>query len=90
MMNHKLQHFPISGTRESREHLPSGKPWANQPANPEGAKFFRSWLVYDFDMETTVTHRRVDWNVILGLGLATALSASFWATLGLMMARLWN
>jgi len=88
-MNYKLQPFPVTRSHESRVHLPSRKARGVAPENLEDAKFFRSWLVYDSDLETTRTGR-VNWNVVLGLGLVVALSASFWATIGLMMARLWK
>jgi hypothetical protein len=85
-----MMNLQPSPTRESRVHLPVSKPWGAPPANLEEAEFFRSWLVYDFDLETTRTRSRVNWSLVLGLGLVVALSASFWATIGLMMARLWK
>ncbi len=88
-MNYKLQPFPVTSTRKSRVHVPESKAWDFPLENSEDAKFFRSWLVYDSDLQTTRS-RRVNWNVMLGLGLVVALSASFWATIGLMMTRLWK
>jgi hypothetical protein len=90
MMSHKLQPFPMSSARESRVHLPVSKALGVPPENSEEAKFFRSWLVYDSDLQTTRSGCRVNWNVVLGLGLVIALSVSIWATVGLMMARLWQ
>jgi hypothetical protein len=89
MMNYKLQPFPVTSTRESRVLPPSSKTWGVAPESLEDPKFFRSWLVYDSDLKTTRTGR-VNWNVVLGLGLVVILSASFWATIGLMMARFWK
>jgi len=88
-MKNKLQPFPMSSARQSHAHSPASKAWGVPPENSEEAKFFRSWLVYDSDLQTTRTGR-ANWNVMLGLGLVVALSATFWATIGLMMTRLWK
>jgi hypothetical protein len=85
MMNHRLQPSPTSSIRES---LPLSEPTGAPPA--ENAKFFRSWLVNDSDLETTRTHGRVNWNTVLGLTMAIVVSACFWAGVGLMIALVWK
>jgi hypothetical protein len=83
-MTHRLQMSPISISRGSRVHLPL------IPSNREDAKFFRSWLVYDSVIQTNLEPRRLNWHMVLGLALATAVSASIWAGIGLMIARIWK
>ena len=78
MMNYRMQFSPMSGTHQSRL------------ASWEDAKFFRSWLVYDSDLEATRTRGRVNWNMVLGVALATGISACFWAGVGLMIAWVWK
>jgi hypothetical protein len=57
---------------------------------PEDARFFRSWFVYDFNLKTIRPSGRVNWNLIAGLGLASAVSAGFWVGMGLMIVRFWK
>jgi hypothetical protein len=68
--------------REQRESLP-GNYW-------EDVKFFRSWLVYDFNIRPGLELPRVNWKAALGLALATAVSASIWAGIILVVARVWR
>jgi hypothetical protein len=53
-------------------------------------KFLRSWLVYDSEEETLRSQGRVNWYMVLGLVLATAISAGFWTGVGLVIARAWK
>jgi len=85
-MNYRVQISPISSTCESEIAVPVRERRCAPPA--ENTKYFRSWLVFDSDLEITRTRRRVNWAMVLGLALATAISASFWAGVGLIMARL--
>jgi hypothetical protein len=84
MMNFKLQPSPISGTRESRV-----KTWGVS-AKASDAKFFHLRLVYHSDLEAAHSHGRINWSSILGLALATAVSACFWAGVGLAIAHIWK
>ena len=90
VMNHRLQLSPVSSTRESPKRLPINEPWGVQPANGEKRKFFRPWLVHESIVQTGPVPRRIRWNMVLGLALATAVSASIWAGVGLMIARVWK
>ena len=86
MMNYRLQLSPISSTHDS---MPLRQRWSVPAANWEDAKFFRSWLVYDSGLEPNRTPG-ITWNSVLGLALAIAVSACFWAGIGLMIARAWK
>lgn len=85
-MNYRLS--PISGSRESQIELRSREGRQGTKTNWEDAKFFRSWLVYDCNLE--LQHVGINWNVVLGLGAAVILSVSFWVAAGVMIARLWQ
>lgn len=88
-MNYRWQLSPLSGTRESQAGLSSSERWQVPFSHWENAKFYRSWLVYDFNPQGAAT-RGIDWNVLLGLAFTVGVSASFWTGVGLLIARVWN
>jgi hypothetical protein len=90
MTNYKLQPFPTSSTRESRVRLRLTEPGDAQPTTLDDASFIRSWLVYDSEQDTVRPGGRVNWNVVLGLVLAIAVSAGFWTGLGLVIVHFWK
>lgn len=51
-------------------------------------EFMRSWAVYDSTL--AVGPREFRWGALLGLSLATAVSASIWAGIGLILTNLVN
>jgi hypothetical protein len=53
-------------------------------------KFLRSWLVYDSDIQSSLAAGPNNHNRFLGLALLVGISASFWAGIGLMIARVWK
>lgn len=88
-MNYRLQFSPISGIRESQVDLPSQKRQAGQRTVwEEDAKLYRSWAVYDSAMEPK--RAGINWNMVLGLGLALAIGVGFWVAVGTMVARLFR
>jgi hypothetical protein len=87
-MKYRLQFSPISGTRESHADQLSLQP--SPFANSRDANFFRSWLVYDSDLEAEDAPDRLHGNMVLGLSLAVMISATFWVGVGLMIERLWR
>lgn len=54
------------------------------------AQFLRSWLEYDSELKQSVSRGRVNWGAVSGLALAVAVSATFWAAMGLIAVRLWR
>ena len=60
------------------------------PANWEDARFFRSWLVYDSKIRPGLELPRINWNKVLGLARAIAVSGGFWAAIGLVIAQIWR
>lgn len=85
-MNYRLQLSPISGIRESQVEVPSQERRAGQQKAWEDTKLYRSWAVYGSDMAPQRV--RINWNMVLGLGLALAVSAGFWVVVGTIVARL--
>jgi hypothetical protein len=94
-MSYKSQLFPLSSTCETPlRRLISGS-WGSSPANLrdmnlQDMKFQRSWLVYDSDIQTGHAAGRATRNMVLGLALAMAVSATFWAGAGLLIAHVWK
>jgi len=80
-----LQLSPQASTRIS---------FANQaPWNPQGSRdidFLRSWFEDDSDLDLSVVRDRTNWNAIAGLAFTISVSASFWAGIGWMIARIWG
>ena len=88
-MNYRLQLSPISGSRQSQIDVASHERRQGQQGNWEDAEFFRSWLDYDSDAEPN-RKRGTNWNLVLGLALAVAVSAAFWVGAGVLFARIWK
>jgi hypothetical protein len=53
-------------------------------------KFLRSWFVYDSEIQSGLAASATKRNRFLGLALLVGISASFWAGVGLMIARVWK
>jgi hypothetical protein len=89
-MSYKSQLFPLSSTRETPLRQRISQAWGSTPSNLQDMKFLRSWFVYDSELENNRTHGRVNWNMVLGLVLAIAVSAGFWTGVGLLIAHAWR
>ncbi len=89
-MSHKLQLSPVFKTRESPWRIPVQVRWGTPPGNLEDARFFRSWLVYDSDLEMTRTRGRINWNLIAGLTLMAVISAAGWGGVAWLVAHFWK
>jgi hypothetical protein len=55
----------------------------------QDVKLASPWLDYDSRVRPGLA-RRVKWNTVLGLALATAVSASIWTGIGLAVVRIWK
>jgi hypothetical protein len=89
-MSYKSQLFPLSSTCETTLRRPISYSRGSSPPNLQGMKFFRSWLVYDSELENGRRQGRGKWNAVLGLTLATGIGVSFWTGVGLMIAHFWK
>jgi len=88
-MSYKSQLCPLSGTCETPLRLPIQGSWGSSPMDSLDMKFLRSWFVYDSAIQSgsaSSTKR----SRFLGLALLVGISASFWAGVGLMIARVWK
>jgi hypothetical protein len=88
-MSYKSQLNPLSGTCEKPLRLPIRGSWGSAPPDSGDIKFLRSWLVYDSDIPDSLAGQS-NHNRFLGLLLLVGISASFWAGIGLMIARVWK
>jgi hypothetical protein len=89
-MNYRLQLSPIFGTQDSHLDVPSRESQEGPATRWEDAEFFRSWLVYDSDLDSASTKGRGNGPMVLGLALTVIVSVIFWVGLGLMIASRWK
>jgi hypothetical protein len=50
--------------------------------------FLSSWLEDDNQSDPTNERRHINWGAISGLALSLAISASFWAGVGVLISRM--
>ena len=88
-MSYKSQLFQSN----LRQRMLIGPSWgtssASLAANLQDIKLVSPWLDYDAKVRPGLV-RRVKWNTVLGLGLASAVSASIWTGIVLAVARIWK
>lgn len=87
-MSFKSQLYPLSGICEKPLHLPIRGSWGSAPADSGDMKFLRSWLVFDSESQSHLASETTR-NRFLGVALLVGISASFWAGIALMIARVW-
>jgi hypothetical protein len=87
-MSYKSQLYPLSSTFETPLHRRVIDSWSALPADFEEMNFLRSWLVYDCELQVGEVLRRNRGNMAFGLGLALAISASFWTGFALLIEQL--
>jgi len=65
-----------------------------QLTNWHDVRIFRSWAAYDssFDWPArrSSAQRHINWSSVLGIGMAAAVSAGFWAVVGAVIAHFWG
>jgi hypothetical protein len=83
-MNNRMQLSATSHGSKSRSPLRFGERWARW----EDVKFFRSWLVYDSDLEASRSRGRLNWNMLAGLMAMVVISAGGWSCIGLLVRHL--
>lgn len=93
-MRHRSQLSPRSAVHE----LPVKVSFSEGPTDLltkwNEARFFRSSAVYDsnldFAPEGVGAQPPIRWSSVLGIGLATVVSASFWAVVAVVIAHFWG
>jgi hypothetical protein len=83
-MNHRLQLSPVSHSLGR----PAGFGTKRNSLRWENVKFFRSWLVYDSGLEESRSKGRINWNVVMGLCVMAAVSASGWYGISMLVRHL--
>jgi len=84
-VSYKSSQLSPQSTRNASLRIAILGPWNSQPPNCRDAELFRSWLVYDPELDAPY---RIDRNVMLGIALVFGVSASFWAGVGFAIAQL--
>ena len=85
-MNYRLPFLPVADLRELQTPFPTDKAPRILPVDWEDeVELFRAWAAYETGFEPMRPKR----NPFLGLLLAFAVGAGFWAAAGLLIARLW-
>jgi hypothetical protein len=74
-MSYKLQAIPASG---------------NDGALPATWEEAISWLGYDSKIRPGLELPQVNWNALLGLTLAIAVSGGVWAGIGRLIVHIWK
>ena len=92
MTNNKSR---LSVVRKSSPRQPLAQSWVYSSAhhtelNLHDMDLLRSWAILDSDLRADLAQGHLNWNMILGLALATAVSASIWTGVGLVIASLWK
>jgi hypothetical protein len=85
-MNYKSQPY-LSSSSERISIRPS---WGYSTVNLQDVKLLNPWIEYDSTVRPGLTSSRIRWNTVLGIGLATAVSASIWTGIVLAVTRIWK
>ena len=78
---------PQTGTRVTAKSVAVDS-WSTSSSSTLDMGFLRSWFESDTDCDES--HRGTNWGAISGLALSVAISASFWAGVIWMVARVWR
>lgn len=89
-MSYKSELFARYSTSDLTLPPSGSRSWLSSSATSRDAEFLRAWLVYDSEVQTDVASGRTRFSRLLGVALLVGISASVWAGIGLMIARLWN
>ncbi|HYM77997.1 MAG TPA: hypothetical protein VE377_18625 [Candidatus Dormibacteraeota bacterium] len=87
MSSRLLQFPPQTSTRAVRMRAIPLR-WVGLDGGLGDNGFLSSWLEDDTHTDGTSVRRRINWGAISGLALSLAISATFWAGVALLIARL--
>lgn len=87
-MNHKMQLSPMSDSARMHNGLTFAGRWGRPLADWENVKFFRSWLVYDSDVESNRSHGRFNWNMLAGFIAMITISLAGWSAVAFLVKHL--
>jgi len=86
-MSYEISQLSPLSTRRANLGVSIQGPWNSPSHNHRNVEFFRCWLIYDQELDPP---RCVNRDVMLGMALVFAISASFWAGVGLAIAQVWK
>ena len=86
-MSYKSSQLSPLSTRGANFRISIQGPWTSPSLDSKEVEFFRSWLIYDPELDEPHRNKR---DVVLGMALVFCISASFWAGLGLAIAHVWK
>jgi len=78
-------HTPRARSPISRP--PTSRGWSAPLVGAQDIEFIRFRLVYDSGPNSS---NSINWNKVLGLVMTTAISASFWTSVGFLVSRFWK
>lgn len=84
-MNHKMQLSPMSTGTKIQSDLTFAGRWGRPLADWEDVKFFRSWLVYDSDVESNRSQGRFNWNMLAGFTAMVMISVGGWSGIAFLV-----
>lgn len=84
-MSHRLQLSGLSTSTKMHTGLTFAGRWGRPLADWEDVKFFRSWLVYDSDLESNRSRGRFNWNLLAGLAATAVVSIGGWSGIAMLV-----
>jgi hypothetical protein len=84
-----LQLSPQASTRFTRRRVVIQQGWSAPSDSSMEAGFLQTWFESNGDLQDS-SASGTNWGAIYGLALSVALSASFWAGVAWIVARVWR
>ena len=86
-MSYKSAKLSPLSTQGSNFKFAIHGPWSMPPNGVRDVQFLRSWLEYDSGITREGSSGRINWSAVAGLVVVAAVSTSFWAGIGLAVAK---
>ena len=84
-MSFRVLQFPAEGTTRVHRMRVIPERWSTPSGYSPEISFFQSW--FEDDSSPDGRNQGINWGAISGLALSVVVSASFWAGLGVLIAR---
>lgn len=84
-VNFRVLEFPAEGTTHVLRMRMIPEHWSTPSGYSPEISFFQSW--FEDDSRTDGQHEGTNWGAVSGLALSVVISASFWAGMGVLIAR---
>ncbi len=81
---------PLSVGHLSQLRASFGDWRGSSPECSEDVNLFRSWFLYDSGLKLMGAEPRTNWNAVVGIVLASVVSAGFWTGLGITVAQFYK